>query len=100
MVKEDYTPVALENAPEQYEWMLEYLDAFEHLHRSRSFSEHGPNPISILDMRALIDLIGASDTDEFLDFIRKMDDVYLTLHQESLARKLASEKRSNGQRRK
>lgn len=97
---EDYIPTALENVPEFFEWMEEYLEAFDILHKSRSFNDHGPNPISLVDMDVYIRLRGVSDTDEFLHIIRKMDDVFMELYRMQLEKKLKMEKSKNVARRK
>lgn len=70
------SPKALENRPELHDWMKEYLYAFRKLNRTRPMGM-GVNPISLTEIKAYLDLYGASDQEAFIDYILEMDAAFL-----------------------
>lgn len=67
--------------------MREYLQAFKILNRTRQYGM-GANPISLVEIKAYLDLYGASDEEAFIEYILRMDAVYLDV----MAKKKPAEK--------
>ena len=70
------TPQALKNQPDLHDWMKEYLKAFKVLNRTRQVGM-GPSPISLSEIKAYLELYGASDQEAFIEYILEMDEAYL-----------------------
>ncbi len=69
-------PRALTDKPTLYEWMGEYLKAFDVLSATRQFGM-GPSPIQLSEMLAYIKLYEPEDRDAFIHHILVMDRVFL-----------------------
>lgn len=70
------TPKALENKPPYYGWMREYLQAFNTLSSTRQYGM-GPNPITLTEILAYLQIWGTDDRVEFIAYILKMDSAFL-----------------------
>jgi len=75
------SPPALEKKPELYDWMREYLSAFYTLNNTRQYG-FGPNPITLTEMSAYLQLYGASDPESFIEYLMKMDEAFLRVKAE------------------
>lgn len=75
------SPPALEKKPELHEWMREYLSAFYILNSTRQYG-FGPNPITLTEMSAYLQLYGASDPESFIEYVLKMDEEFLKVKAE------------------
>ena len=69
-------PQALNQKPTVYDWMQEYIIAFDILSSRRSVG-FAPNPISMQEMLAYIQIYGASDVDSFVKYMIVMDSKFL-----------------------
>jgi len=81
---------ALENKPDIEDDMKEYVEAFGILSTQRSVGM-GPNPISLADILAYLQIYGATCIEEFMFHILAMDSTFLV----KLAEKREREK-TNG----
>lgn len=70
------TPQALEIRPILYDWMVEYLKAFDVLSATRQCGM-GPNPIQLSEMLAYMQLYEVEDRDTFVHHILQMDKTFL-----------------------
>lgn len=83
------SPKALENKPEIHTWMIEYIDAFEVLNQTRSYGM-APNPISLTEILAYLQLYGSSDAASFVKYILAMDEAFLSATSKRLEREKAN----------
>lgn len=67
---------ALDLKPDLYDWMHEYIVAFDMLSSRRS-SGFAPNPISMQDINAYLNIFGATDIEKFIRHIIIMDCAFL-----------------------
>jgi hypothetical protein len=67
---------ALENRPELYEDLADVWDLFWQLHRSRQCG-FGACPLSVMDIRAALELYAVADKVEFYELIVTMDQEWL-----------------------
>lgn len=70
------SPKALETKPILYDWMIEYLEGFQVLSRTRSIGM-ALNPIPLTEIESYLRLYGSIDPIRFIRYICKMDSVYL-----------------------
>ena len=71
-----HLPESLATKPDMHSWMIEYFGAFKLLSSRRQVGMVA-NPISLVDIQAYINLYGATDLREFVEFITMMDSTYL-----------------------
>lgn len=75
-----------------------YLDAFNHLSPDRAIHGMGaPGFIPLTSIKAYCDMFGIDgeeEREEFLTFIRALDDEYLTFHAEEAKEREEDEKRN------
>lgn len=79
------TPQALQNKPEFFDWMREYIDAFDVLSATRTYGM-GPSPISLSEMLAYLSIYGSDDPHRLIRYVLKMDSAYLAAHTEKAKR--------------
>ena len=68
---------------------IKYFDAFRYLGASRLWSEVGPQPVQVSEVKAYVDMIGLDDVDtklKFLKFVQLMDRVELASIQRKMNR--------------
>lgn len=66
--------------------MKEYLQAFYVLNGTRQ-SGMGPNPITLTEMLAYLQLYGTEDKDAFIEYMLKMDASFLSVKAKQAERK-------------
>lgn len=86
-------PQALENKPEIFSYVFEYVEAFYHLSARRTIGFSSENPISMSDIAAYLSLNPTDDPARFVYMIGEMDSEYLTV---KYSNKGSSEGNKNG----
>ena len=79
---------AMGEAPELYVDLVPYYGAFTSLCTSRSYAEHGPNPITSSDIAAWLSIHGVGEISEkarYYAYIQALDSLWLTSAREQLA---------------
>jgi len=71
------TPKALQDKPEAYMDMEDFVNAFFTLSRSRTYSGNGFSPITINEMIAYATTFGFEDKQEFIWYIQAADDEFM-----------------------
>jgi hypothetical protein len=74
------TPSGLRDRPSLDKGDHTHLDGYRFLTRSRTYSEVGPNPITVSEVRSYLQLVEEDRVEErlkFLRFVQDMDSVYL-----------------------
>lgn len=75
-------PKALEDRPELLKRCELYYTAFDSLSRSRQAGMGGALPLTMVDIKAYLDLIGEASTEERLTYLRRiqvLDQAYLKI---------------------
>lgn len=70
------SPQSLEDKPDLHEWMVEYLNGFEVLNRTRQMGM-GIQPIQLSEILAYLQIFGTLDAERFVTHVVTMDSAYL-----------------------
>ena len=79
------SPKALESRPVVYDWMVEYLKAFDTLNATRQFGM-GPNPIQLSEILAYLQVFETDDPEVMIHYTLLMDQSFLTAQAEKRTR--------------
>lgn len=74
--------VPIDSEPELSFWLHNYISAFSILSSSRPSSGFGISPIPLSEIKSYCDLYSIDDLDEFVKYIKSMDNVFLKFHSE------------------